>query len=210
MLMVCFSSYSQETDIIMYSDIECNDPIGASETQSISIQLNNDTLTLSGRIIANCCGAHFLKYEVLEDSIYFTRIDTGNLCDCYCLHEVSIKIGGCTSNFYNVILFEYSGNDGIDTLINVSHTGINSVNDKEKTEIYPNPFNEFATVIFPNPNLYSFTFRMYNCSGNLIKIIPDINSNSFQIYRGNLKAGIYYFSLYNSYNIYYSGKLLIL
>lgn len=209
MLLVCYSVYSQETDTIMYSDIECNESIGASETQSVSIQLNNDTLTLSGKIIANCCGTHFLEYEVFEGSVYFNRIDTGNLCDCYCLHDIFIRIGGCTSSFYNIKLLEYSGNDGIDTLVNANHTGIDNIKNGKKTEIFPNPFNEVATVTFSNPNLDCFTFKMFDCSGSLIKTIYNLNSNSFQLYREDLNAGFYYFNLYNSDKIYYSGKLLI-
>jgi hypothetical protein len=209
MLLVCYSAYSQETDTIMYSDIECNEPISTSETQSVSIQLKNDTLTLSGKIIANCCGTHFLKYEVFEDIVNFTRIDTGNLCDCYCLHDIVINIGGCTSGFYNVKLHEYSGNDGIDTLIQANQTGINNINNEKKTKIYPNPFNESTTISFSNPNLDCFTFKMFDCSGSLIKTINSLNSNSFQLQRGNLNIGFYYFYLCNSDKIYYSGKLLI-
>jgi hypothetical protein len=193
----------------MYSDIECSEPIGSSETQSVTIQSKNDTLTLSGKIIANCCGTHFLKYEVFEGSVYFTRIDTGNLCDCYCLHDIFIKIGGCTSSFYSVKLFEYSGTDGIDTLVNANHTGINTINNEKKTEIFPNPFNESAKVNFSNHNLDCFTFKMFDCSGRLIKTINNLNTNSFQLYKENLNAGFYYFNLYNSDKNYFSGKLLI-
>lgn len=209
MLLACYSVYSQETDTIMYSDIECNEPIGSSDKQSVTIQFENDTLILSGKIIANCCGTHFLKYEVFEDSIYFTRIDTGNLCDCYCLHDIFIKILGCTSSFYNIKLHEYSGNDGIDTLVNTTHIGVNNNKNEKKIEISPNPFNEAATVTFSNPNLDCFTFKMFDCFGSLIKTIDNINSNSFQLYRKNLNAGFYYFNLYNSEKNHYSGKLLI-
>jgi len=138
MLLVCYSVYSQEIDTMMYSDVECTEPIGGSETQSVSIQLKNDTLSLSGKIIANCCGTHFLKYEVFEDSVYFTRIDTGNLCDCFCLYDIFIKIGGCTSNFYNIKLLEYSGNDGMDTMVNANHTGINNIKNETKNGHFSN------------------------------------------------------------------------
>ncbi len=209
MMLVCYSAYSQETDTILYSNQECSKPFGDSDTQSVFIQLKNDTITFSGKIIANCCGTHFLKYEVFEDLVYFTRIDTGNLCDCYCFYDIAIKIGGCTSGFYNVKLHEYSGNDGLDTLITANQTGINSINNKKKTKIFPNPFNEYTTITFSNPNLDCFSFKMFDCSGNLIKTINRLNSNSFQLHRDNLNIGFYYFYLSNSDKIYYSGKLLI-
>jgi hypothetical protein len=115
--IICFSAYSQETDTVLYSNNECVEPISDSDLQSISIQLKDDTLTITGKITANCCGTHFLKYELFEDLVYLSRLDTGNLCDCYCLHEINIKIGGCTSSFYTIKLDEYSGNDGLDTLL---------------------------------------------------------------------------------------------
>lgn len=208
-LLVCYSAYSQQTDTIMYSDIECNEPIGGSEKQSISIKLENDTIVLVGKIIANCCGTHLIKYEVFEDSIYFTRIDTGNLCDCYCLHDINIKIGDCTSNFYNVKLIELSGNDGIDTLINAQQTGINIPSIEKKTKISPNPFSESTIISFSNPDFNSYTFKMFNSSGSMIKMIKNISTDSFQLQKENLNSGFYYFYLYSSGKTYYSGKLLI-
>ena len=199
--MGCFSAYSQETGMIMYSNSTCIDNYaGSSYEQNISLQLNNDTLTLSGEITANCCGTHFLKYEIFDNSIFLTRIDTGGLCDCYCHYDIFIQIGGCTSNFYNVVLLPYYGIDGICT----------SVKAEPKIEIYPNPFNEFTTIKFQNPKLECFTFKMYDSEGSLVKTIPEIYSNSFKIYIENLGVGIYYFKLYNSEDISYSGKLIII
>ena len=131
MVFVYLSAYSQVSDTILFSNHRCTEPLDISDSQSMYLQLENDTLTISGKIISNCCGTHFLKYEIFEDSILLTRIDTGNLCDCYCLQDIVIKIGGCTLSNYNVKLHEYSGNDGIETIV--------SVNQKEyyKSFIHP-------------------------------------------------------------------------
>lgn len=209
MLLVCYSAYAQETDTVLYSSNECSEPIGDSDLQNVSMQLKNDTLTISGKIIANCCGVHFLIYEVFEDSVYFSRLDTGNLCDCYCLQDINIKIGGCTSSFYNIKLYEYSGNDGLDTVIYANQTGIINKIEEKKIKICPNPFNETTTIDFLNPNFDCYTFKMFDCSGRLIKTLNGLNTNSFQLNGDNLHSGIYYFHLFNSDVTYYSGKLLI-
>ncbi len=209
MLLICYSTYSQGTDTIMYSDIKCNEPIGDSEKQNLSIELKNDTIVLSGKIIANCCGTHLIKYEVFEDAVHFTRIDTGNLCDCYCLHNINVKIGDCTSNFYNVKLFEFSGNDGIDTLINLNQTSTNTPNIETKTKISPNPFSCSTTISFSNPDFSRYTFKIFDSSGSMIKIIQNISTDSFQLEKGNLNPGFYYFYLFSPGKTSYSGKLLI-
>jgi hypothetical protein len=205
LFLVSYSAYSQIDTILYSSGCDTSDFGG----QKIFLQLKNDTLTLTGKIIANCCGTHFIKYELFESSIYLTRIDTGELCDCYCLYDIDIKIGNCTSNYYNVKLHELSGNDGLDTLIKASQSGINNIIKEKETVIFPNPFKESATITFSNPDLKYFTFKMFDSSGRLIKTINDLNTTSFQLFRENLNAGFYYFFLYNSDKIRYSGKLLI-
>lgn len=210
MLVASFSVQSQEKDTILYSNDSCeNPPVGdIYRLQNISFKLANDSLAITGKIVANCCGNHFVIYEIYSDSIYLSRLDEGDLCDCYCLYDINIKLGKCMSDSYKIHLSESSPFTGVDTLVNASQSDIYSIIGKS-AKIYPNPFNELTTIDFSNINFDSFTFKMFDCSGVLIKTINNLDSESFQIYREGLSNGFYYFYLYNSNGDYYTGKLLI-
>jgi hypothetical protein len=77
-------------------------------------------------------------------------------------------------------------------------------------EIYPNPIKESTTFFIKNLNSNSFTFYLFDTAGGIVETIKDINTDSFQFFRGNLKAGLYYFFLYDGTKVCYSGKLIII
>lgn len=81
--------------------------------QELSFKLIGDSLSISGLMMLNCCGEHYMTYEVYADSIYLKRYEGGPLCDCNSLREVNFKIGKCTGNHYKIFLTSrYNSTDG--------------------------------------------------------------------------------------------------
>ena len=210
LLFVCSTIYSQKTDTMLYSNDECSNTVNDHNSQNVSFTLKNDTLTIYGRIVANCCGDHCIIYNIVKDSVYLFRLDTGNLCDCYCLQKINLKIGGFTSERYKIHLSGYSVYNGIDTIIYSNQTiSCNGNTEAKNIEVYPNPFSKTTIVKFSNPSSDSFTFRIFDCSGKLIKTVNNLGSDCFLIDRENLHNGVYYFRLFNADLAHYTGKLLI-
>lgn len=145
--------------------------------QNIIFKLRNDTLNISGYIEANCCGEHFLIIRKTNDSIIMTRLDTGDLCDCHCALEINVNIYDCKSESYRLILKEYLGSDGIDTLVNRNNTFINNLGYNEKNICYPNPMEEYATIEFYNSENKPFTFILTDINGKIIEKKGKITSD---------------------------------
>ncbi len=183
-------SFSQETDTILYSDTECNESLSNSEMQNISIQFSNDTITVSGDIIANCCGMHFIKYEIINDSISLTRIDTGDMCDCYCLHNININIAGCFLDSYNIHLSEYYGNDGYDTIVNNNPTCVYNINNEE-IKIFPNPASNSISIDIEK-EYTDLTVEIIDETGRVVYSRNDLEN---PISLDNFVTGIYFVRL---------------
>ncbi|MBN1184885.1 MAG: T9SS type A sorting domain-containing protein [Bacteroidales bacterium] len=209
--LLCYNAHSQViTDTILYAWEECDDPIGDPYSQYLNFILDKDTLWIEGDIIANCCGFHFLIYEISTDTILLTRLDTGYLCDCYCLFEINEKIGNCTADSFRIILAELFGYDAIDTLIKKTHVGITHFgqNDMVATCI-PNPFSEKTTLTIPFDGFNNHTIVIFDCSGKIVRIMNNIQTNNLVIERGDLMNGVYYFQIFTYEKFLYSGKLIV-
>ena len=93
------------------------------------------------------------------------------------------------------------------------YVGINeSALENPKVTIYPNPFNETATLRITNLGelrMKEVELTIYDMIGK--QVHPSIirNSDSFVIRRGNLPAGIYFYQLLNENEIIATGKLCI-
>ena len=74
--------------------------------------------------------------------------------------------------------------------------------------LFPNPFNQFATLEFDNSAKEVFTLTIYNIQGQLVRTMTNINSNIVKINRQNLTNGFYVFRLQSeSKNV--TGKIII-
>ena len=81
----------------------------------------------------------------------------------------------------------------------------------DRIEIYPNPFNENATisVISNNGNKYE-KMEIYNITGSKIKTYtPIAQSKNFEIQKGDLKSGIYFIKLNDNNKHTLTGKLIV-
>ena len=81
----------------------------------------------------------------------------------------------------------------------------------ESILVYPNPFNESATIeINSDKNNGQMKFRMYDLLGkNIVEYIIPANSNKFLIHKNNLSKGMYFYSLINEEEVIETGKIVI-
>jgi hypothetical protein len=200
---------AQETNTILFSDQKCDQSLGEDHSQNISFKLEEDTLIITGKIIANCCGFHLLKYEIYPDSIHLSRIDNGDLCDCNCLHTIDLKIGNLTSLYYKISLSEYSYNDGIETSV-LNQTGLKDNLNVGKLKCYPNPMSERMIIELPYPNLMPYIFIMYDSVGKTVRIINDIRTDIFYIEKNGLSKGLYFYKIYALEKQFHSGIIIII
>ncbi len=79
-----------------------------------------------------------------------------------------------------------------------------------KVNIFPNPFDNTATIMIPeNVDEYA-VFEVYDISGRKVKAIEIGKKKQFQINRGTLKTGMYIYMLKNQEkNVIDRGKMII-
>jgi sugar lactone lactonase YvrE len=79
------------------------------------------------------------------------------------------------------------------------------------TSIYPNPFNNNATIrISNNIQPYNATIEIYDETGRIVCTINNINSHMVPIDKGQLSQGIYFYTLYmTDGSIVSQGKFII-
>ena len=77
-------------------------------------------------------------------------------------------------------------------------------------QIIPNPIENSASVFVRGPgNYYHLSFVLYDYSGKLI-LKEQINSNLFNLNRGDLPAGLYILALYDTNDVIIGRKKIIL
>ena len=73
---------------------------------------------------------------------------------------------------------------------------------------YPNPFQQEVTIT-SETRLQNAKLRLFNSLGQLIKLIENINGNSFTMNRENLNDGIYLFELMENSKVITKSKIII-
>jgi len=87
--------------------------------------------------------------------------------------------------------------------------GMNEIHNFISWILYPNPFNNSATLIFKNSKNESHTLTLYDIHGRLVQTINDITTNRVEIERKNLTNGLYFFQLRTDREVLSTGKLII-
>jgi hypothetical protein len=76
-----------------------------------------------------------------------------------------------------------------------------------RINIWPNPFNESATLKFVNPAGLSYTLSVMDLSGKVCLIVNNIITSEYSLYKGDLKPGFYFIELIGP--IIYRDKIII-
>ncbi len=121
---------------------------------SFEFAINGDTLSFAGKITMHCCGSHFIRQYLSGDTLFFQRVDTGNICRCYCMYNFSLEITNCTFQRYRVILLPTDNLPTLDTLIDMT-TNIERGENIDNKDCFahwlkcnPNPFSPQTTITF--------------------------------------------------------------
>ena len=64
--------------------------------------------------------------------------------------------------------------------------------------IYPNPFKENTRVVFKNPDLDEYRYRIFDATGTLVRLGAPFSDTYVDINRENLAPGLYMIEVYNS------------
>ncbi len=90
----------------------------------------------------------------------------------------------------------------IPTDINKQVESVNSIS------IFPNPFSSFTTIQFDSP-LINGELNVFNVQGQLVKTIRNISGNQIQLFRDDLKNGIYFIRVIQNNTLIVTNKIII-
>jgi len=142
-----------------------------------------------------------MSYDLVNDELHFSEMGfplakttrfniSGAIVD-------SFKTNGASP----FIAFQYDMPVGLDELV---------VKEVSKSKIYPNPFNENATIEFEmGEDRATHDLVIYDITGNKVYEQEDINSGEVTIYRNGLKSGLYFYEIKEGNKMIHSGKITI-
>lgn len=87
-------------------------------------------------------------------------------------------------------------------------TGITEVQPDNSVSIYPNPFDNTATLHISNVS-GNVSLALYDVLGKEVKNIMNIKNENVQINRDNLPDGIYFYQVRNNDNTIATGKIVL-
>ena len=99
------------------------------------------------------------------------------------------------------------------TLDDLAFTGLIGVHEENivpsSVSVYPNPFNEEATLAFTNVNISDATLEITDVLGNVVRVMNGLNGEDVRFNRDGLINGIYFYRLVNQGEVVATGKLSI-
>ena len=87
-----------------------------------------------------------------------------------------------------------------------STTGVQLYNG-QTLHVYPNPFNGYTIIQFPNQNYGKYKLFIRDISGKTVKVIGAIHESEVKLFMGDKPSGIYFFELRG--DKVYRGKLIV-
>lgn len=75
--------------------------------------------------------------------------------------------------------------------------------------LFPNPFNQTATLQFENLQNEEYILSIFDIHGRMLRAITNISSNNIEIERNNLNSGLYFFQLRTDKEIRAMGKFIL-
>jgi hypothetical protein len=160
---------------------------------------------------------HYTTFDEINHRYIFMGIDLSGVSRLY---SVDVNTGNVTYDppfpmvpdpGDNVIELKCDNSNGTLYALNweVKPVGIHDYHEPASYNVYPNPFSDYAILEFNNIKNENCFLDIYNNFGQLVKTIPNINTNKVKIERGNLNSGIYCFQLKTLDAVKQTGKFVI-
>lgn len=87
-------------------------------------------------------------------------------------------------------------------------SSINNVSFPGLLSIFPNPVIDKATIKFNNPGNDRYQYSIRDLTGKLVRFQDNLTGNTIELYRGNLKSGLYFIEVKAGKT--YQGKIILL
>ncbi len=87
--------------------------------------------------------------------------------------------------------------------------GLSELQANSTFTVFPNPFDQSATLQFENSQNKKYTLTIYDSEGRLVSTIVNTTSDKIEIERNDLTNGLYFFQLRTDKEIRATGKLII-
>jgi hypothetical protein len=138
-------------------------------------------------------------------SVGFTASDTTLLFKFLPMDDDTIAIFSTTDANAGLRM----GIDSIYIALYVNPKGIEDALSAKCASVYPNPFDQSATIKFCNAEKEACTLTLYDQRGRIVRIVTNITADKVEIKKENLASGLYAFQLRTEKEIIAKGKLSI-
>jgi hypothetical protein len=97
-------------------------------------------------------------------------------------------------------------NDPLLNTIGITETGFAIA-----SSVHPNPMEERSVIEFSSQsgNWKSFTLEVYNLSGQKVNMNPKLKEGSFEISKGKLSSGVYFYQISRNHKRVSAGKIIV-
>jgi hypothetical protein len=219
------------TNPIPYNGGQSTDPAGTNEGWAVSYEPTTDWVYICGRSDTMPGGINITTigysvsngHHVWEANFDYNYDVQANMPDrIFCKYSMKSVYATCsvdniyvtgeswvTNDSYDYITLQY-GYNGPGCDIEGSSERHASTSDNMPTGFYPNPFTTTATLeLSPETTINNAVLSVYDISGRLVSNVKNITSTDISINRGNLKNGLYYYTLSDNGTIITRGKFII-
>jgi hypothetical protein len=121
--------------------------------------------------------------------------------------DVTATANGLATGTYTVDITDAYGCVRTDTVMVGLATSVEALETFE-LQVFPNPFNDAARFSFSNPGRSPLKLEIFNASGQQLRQIEGIHSESIVINRNGLPSGIYFYRLSGAIGSEF-GKLVV-
>lgn len=157
------------------------------------------------------------NFTVLRDTIFITNTTTGAVSYLWVLG------GGQTSPFQHINIIpsssgtyaikllatNYCGTDSVTKNITFIKSSVGEMVNKIGMGVYPNPFNNTATISVSDINSYpNLVFSLYDITGRQVQQVA-VTQNQTSLYKNNLATGMYMYKVVSNGAIVATGRLVI-
>ena len=95
----------------------------------------------------------------------------------------------------------------------VRYGGVSNIHEKanvtSKVSLYPNPFEQSASLLIEDKVLRDASLNIYSIDGRLVETLDYLSGNRIEIHRNDLSNGTYFYELSEQNHVLSRGKLIM-